>query len=354
MTITTTGGVALNDGVVDAQIGELLKVYETGPNGYFAIKSALKNADSVAFGQDPGGTNLEDFLFHDGIDSSFTTVDGVTGIDGIVVRAIPGNSALALLLGEDSDPVHTTSYAISVADDLSLTYDHVAGWDTGDFADAFNDPLGFDDGLSPVNMDGTTMAIVLDAEGVLGTIYNDLMIGGTGNDLFMGAEGHDTLLGNAGNDVLRGGFGNDTIAGGDGSDTIRGGVGDDLLRGGDQFGSFGPSAADADSDRFVFLGVHNGDDRVADYGLGSDRWAIDMGSAGEVSLTAAIGADMDNDGNGDLLVIIDNFIGITGSILFAGIDTETEIDTVLNSVEVWGDQSRYHDDLLVNPLTPIA
>jgi Ca2+-binding RTX toxin-like protein len=60
-------------------------------------------------------------------------------------------------------------------------------------------------------------------ENLIGTDFNDVLIGD--------ANPND-LLGNAGNDQLSGGFGDDALDGGDGIDFINGGGGDDLLQGG--------------------------------------------------------------------------------------------------------------------------
>lgn len=60
-------------------------------------------------------------------------------------------------------------------------------------------------------------------ENLIGTDFNDVLIGD--------ANPND-LIGNAGNDQLSGGFGDDALDGGDGIDFINGGGSDDLLRGG--------------------------------------------------------------------------------------------------------------------------
>ena len=99
-------------------------------------------------------------------------------------------------------------------------------------------------------------------EGVLGSIYSDLIYGsatgtaanlGSGNDIFdtryydsgqdvvLGGSGHDDIWTGAGDDVVDGGsgsdyingeLGNDCLKGGKGSDSIYGGYGDDTLSGG--------------------------------------------------------------------------------------------------------------------------
>ncbi len=76
-------------------------------------------------------------------------------------------------------------------------------------------------------------------ENVVGTIYNDKIIGNSaanhlngnaGDDFIDGGDGNDLLLGGAGSDGLVGGNGNDTLIGGAGQDKMSGGAGNDLFR----------------------------------------------------------------------------------------------------------------------------
>jgi len=71
-----------------------------------------------------------------------------------------------------------------------------------------------------------------DNDTILGGGGDDLAEGGTGNDSLDGGAGADSLLGDLGADTLAGGAGNDTLSGGDGDDTLSGGDGNDWLEGG--------------------------------------------------------------------------------------------------------------------------
>jgi Ca2+-binding RTX toxin-like protein len=53
---------------------------------------------------------------------------------------------------------------------------------------------------------------------ILGTYYNDLIVGNSGNDTLSGGIGNDTIIGGAGNDVIAGENDNDTLTGGAGND----------------------------------------------------------------------------------------------------------------------------------------
>ena len=97
---------------------------------------------------------------------------------------------------------------------------------------------------------------LMNIEGVMGSAYNDVLVGddghnhlegGGGNDTLIGGEGDDTLLGQEGNDTLKGGGGDDKLFagpgddyldGGDGNDRLVGGEGTDILIGGDDFDTF--------------------------------------------------------------------------------------------------------------------
>ena len=77
-------------------------------------------------------------------------------------------------------------------------------------------------------------------ENVLGSDYNDWIVGDDGPNVLDGAGGNDYLHGSGGEDHLMGGDGDDTLDGGDGDDLLDGGPGTDTIL---------PSAG---SDRVVF------------------------------------------------------------------------------------------------------
>jgi Ca2+-binding RTX toxin-like protein len=69
-------------------------------------------------------------------------------------------------------------------------------------------------------------------EGLVGSIYDDILTGDSGNNVLDGGAGNDTLNGGAGDDYLFGGDGNNTLNGDTGNDTLEGGFGDGTLNGG--------------------------------------------------------------------------------------------------------------------------
>ncbi len=58
-------------------------------------------------------------------------------------------------------------------------------------------------------------------EGIIGTAFNDEMLGDAKANKFKGNAGNDKIYGGGGNDTITGDAGNDTLNGDDGNDTIR-------------------------------------------------------------------------------------------------------------------------------------
>ena len=108
-----------------------------------------------------------------------------------------------------------------------------AGADTLDGGDEDDgDGTSYLNSMAPVIIDlQNGLAFSGDAEGdwlisiehILGTGYDDRLIGNDKKNHLNGSYGSDTLKGNAGNDTLEGEFGNDTLFGGEGKDTLDGG-----------------------------------------------------------------------------------------------------------------------------------
>ncbi len=71
-----------------------------------------------------------------------------------------------------------------------------------------------------------------DIEGVVGTVFNDVVIGSAGINTLLGNNGNDRLIGLAGEDLIDGGIGNDVLFGNSGNDILQGGAGKDRLIGG--------------------------------------------------------------------------------------------------------------------------
>jgi Ca2+-binding RTX toxin-like protein len=167
--------------------------------------------------------------------------------------------------------------------------------------------------------EGDTLAGI---EGVVGSYYDDVLVGDAGanglwgdlgNDTLWGAGGVDSLKGGAGNDVLDGGLGADRLDGGDGIDTASYlhsslGVTVDLGTGLVRFG-------DAEGDLLVSIENLSGSAR-GDTLTGNSGANMLSGEDSNDRLTGAGGADVLNGGlGGDLFTyraVGDSTVAVAG------------------------------------------
>jgi Ca2+-binding RTX toxin-like protein len=77
-------------------------------------------------------------------------------------------------------------------------------------------------------------SLVFGVEVVVGTDYDDILIGDAGKNWFYGGHGDDDITGNAGRDRLFGEYGDDTLDGGPDWDLIKGGPGTDTCTNGEK------------------------------------------------------------------------------------------------------------------------
>jgi len=111
--------------------------------------------------------------------------------------------------------------------------------------------------------DGTVPVVTAGNDSVRGGTGADSLNAGNGADTVDGLAGDDTLVGSAGDDRVVGGDGLDRILGGNGADTLIGGAGGDVMSG------------QAGADLFLFTGLGDGLDRIADLTPGIDRIGLD-------------------------------------------------------------------------------
>jgi Ca2+-binding RTX toxin-like protein len=79
----------------------------------------------------------------------------------------------------------------------------------------------------PLNGTQAVTETIRNIENIVGTQFNDILIGDAANNQLVGQAGIDRLNGGAGDDILQGGAGNDILNGGDGIDLLDGGDGID-------------------------------------------------------------------------------------------------------------------------------
>jgi len=161
------------------------------------------------------------------------------------------------------------------------------GFDTASYASATS-AVGID--LAAGNgfygeAEGDTFTSV---EKVVGSSFDDWLLGDAAGNALEGGAGHDYLVGGAGLDALNGGSGSDTLEGGEGIDVLTGGSGVDyfvfnrndgpdvvmdfeqgidkiVLSAGFHSGGFNPFGADGELERGTEVphrGMHGGSDQV--------------------------------------------------------------------------------------------
>jgi Ca2+-binding RTX toxin-like protein len=170
-----------------------------------------------------------------------------------------------------------------------------------------------------------------DAQGFLAEVFSgaDTLLGSNFNDHLIGYAGVDKMFGNNGDDTLEGGAGDDTMFGGAGADSMDGGDGKDTY--------------DVDNEKDV--AKDSGTDGLADTVQSSIDWTIDdsienltltgtavngtgnasnnilIGNAGNNKLDGLAGADTMKGGNGNDTYIVDDVGDVVDEENSAGFDT---------------------------------
>jgi len=294
----------------------------TGSDTATFLRKTVAVTVDLAAGRGSGGTAEGD---------TYISIENVVG--GMGADVLIGNAAANVLVGNLGDD------RLSGGDgNDTLLGDHgTDAMDGGDGNDTFLGGDGADAidggaGLDLVRFAGSTSGVKVDlaagtgsgddAEGdtytgienVIGTHYNDVLIGdaatnslagGLGNDRLVGGDGNDTLLGDAGYDNLFGGRGDDTLIGGveidrlfgeDGNDTLTGGAEIDRIDGGTGF----DLASYADSTKGVTVnlaaGTAGGGTATGDVLVSIEAVA---GSAHADTLVGSSGANTLRGGDGD-------------------------------------------------------
>ncbi len=223
------------------------------------------------------GTAGDDIMLPGFVDAQGDTIDGADGDDDTVF----GYAGDDIIAGGEG----TNTLFGGTGDDVFIG---------GDGADAFRGGAGQDnldysnsDAAVNVNLetgvlsggDADNDSIISGIDGVIGSDFDDTLIGfdqqstnpadtftnqlygGAGEDYIEGQGGNDDLDGGADDDEIYGGAGEDEIAGGTGADYIEGGDGDDVIYGGDNGAGGGAgtgSGADASNVELNFSEVRAG------------------------------------------------------------------------------------------------
>ncbi|MEP4199062.1 MAG: calcium-binding protein [Aliishimia sp.] len=231
------------------------------------------------------------------------TLDGGFGNDGLFGGA--GDDMIYAGLGNDrfegGDGVDTVSYENADG--------RVAVFLTRDPADV-GSGQGIDTFITIENVIGTNFddRLVGDANDneLSGGSGADVLIGLAGDDILNGGDGADELTGNGGNDTLNGGFGADILSGLGGADILNGGGGADEIYAGlgvdTVYGNAGDDLILGNFGQDTILGGLDNDDirgggssDILDGGDGNDKL---IGGNGQDTLTGGAGDDILTGGDG--------------------------------------------------------
>jgi Ca2+-binding RTX toxin-like protein len=254
-----------------------ISIYDDSPEGVI-VDLALgrgtwgtANGDTLVNIEDLAGSSYNDTLIGNGVSN------GLHGLDGDD-RLMGGAGADRLTGGAGIDAADYSDSGVGVSVNL------VAGRGYGGTAE------------------GDTLQ---DIEDLLGSPYNDNLIGNDAANYFHAGAGDDVLKGGGGADWLEGVGGNDTLKGGGGADTLIGGIGVDTASydgsGAGVFVSLRDGVAasgDAEGDRLY--NIENLSGSINADTLWGDDWSnVLNGMVGDDTLKGFGGADtlLGGDGN---------------------------------------------------------
>ena len=183
-----------------------------------------------------------------------------------------------------------------------------------------------------VDADGESrVAEVPDVERLIGSVYDDILVGAHGNNVLRGYHGNDELDGREGNDRLYGGDGNDELDGREGNDHLEGGAGNDELDGREGndllFGDAGNDELDGGEGDDLLYGDAGNDE--LDGGEGDDHLE---GGAGNDELDGGEGDDQLEGGAGN-----DELDGREGNDRLYGDAGNDELDSGEGDDLLYGD-----------------
>ncbi len=274
--------------------------WDLGTTTVLVISSGLENAI---------GTDKNDRLLGTDTDNMLS---GGSGDD--IVRGLGGNDILTYVGGTDS-------------------WEGGDGIDTGNFSrldKAVQVDLSGTNGLATTReTTPADLVTMIEVEDIVGTLYDDRLIGGDDANKLEGLTGDDTLFGRKGADVLSGSDGDDTLYGGGGGDTLMGGAGSDIA-------SYASATKGVIAD--LEAGVGTGGEADGDsyseieHLTGSDRDDMLTGDGGANTLTGLSGEDtLDGKAGDDILIGgqgADVLIGGNGIDLanYAGASGRVDVD----------------------------
>jgi Ca2+-binding RTX toxin-like protein len=261
-----------SQGLLDGGAGLDMVLYENSTAGVI-VDLALHlgsggdaAGDTYASIEAVGGSNLADTLIGDEADN---ILYGQGGDD--VVRG--GGGANRLYGGDGSDHLYAGTGPDLI--DGGAGYDLVR-YDQASAGVLVNLPQGGGDGAAAGD-------VYIAVEGVVGSRFNDTIIGDARGNALYGLDGDDVLFGEGGNDLIEGGAGNDHLYISGGIDVLNGGEGFDFVRydfAEPNHGPFSGHFVDLKAEGFISIeGLVGSMDM--DYLLGTDGTNIIYGGASD-------------------------------------------------------------------------
>jgi Ca2+-binding RTX toxin-like protein len=207
-----------------------------GWNGVF-IKGDPAAPDHIVAGS--AGIDLNSGVLFSGVDVVLTSVqqiyligagqDDTLSSAGDAVTGSPYAHNVTLDGGPGNDTITGGDYSFMVGgpDDDTIIGTAEHAWATYSSAPG---PITADLGAGTATGAGND---TLSGCGIIGSKYDDTLIGDANPNSLDGQGGADTISGMGGDDELSANAGDDHLYGGDGNDSLEGGVGNDVIDGGD-------------------------------------------------------------------------------------------------------------------------
>jgi Tol biopolymer transport system component len=280
---------------------------------------------------------------HEGADSIIGGLGNDTIYGGYGDDTIRGGDQGDALYGEDSNDLISAGKGNDLlnggAGNDTLTggigNDTLAGGDGVDTADystgtdgvTVNLTAGTGGSTVPVAGAGSGADLLSGIENIVGSAFNDVLVGNDSANVFDGGDGNDNLSGGLKADVLRGGLGNDTLAGGQGMDNLSGGAGNDVLK-----GALGTDllTGGAGADHFQFGSTLDGAlniDTITDFVSGSDvielSASIFTAYAGQVGSHVGLGSHLTYNAGSGVLAYDADGAGAGAAMTFAVLGTSS-------------------------------
>jgi Ca2+-binding RTX toxin-like protein len=197
------------------------------PNGSTTFIDESSNKDTFTEFENAAGTNADDIIIGDDKDNKIFGLKGDDTIHG-------GGGRDEIYPGDGDDKIYGDKGNDYIMGSLGKDfYDGGEGIDTVDYSQETDKALYLN--LKLKKMTGASFALgdtLQNIERIIGTKFNDMIIGDDENNHLYGHNGDDKIYGGDGHDILSGGKGKNELYGEDGGDIFDLAQGENLVYGG--------------------------------------------------------------------------------------------------------------------------